>query len=219
MAIFAKQLYASKAWTELRRNLIVERGPICQKCGRFIADASKIIGHHKIALTQGNISDINFTLNPNNIDIICTWCHNREPGHFNSRLSKNVYIVYGSPLSGKRTLVNQMLEYGDMIVDLDELFRAISGQELYNHPAGLRFNVFALRDKMIDMIKTRYGKWNDAYVITGGANKSEREKLAQELGAESIFCESTKAECLARAAEERAGRERWVEKWWDEYQP
>jgi len=127
-------------------------------------------------------------------------------------------LCMAAPLSGKAAMVHQLASRGDMVLDIDRIFACISGLPLHDKAENLRFNVFALRDKMIDMIKTRYGKWNDSYVIGGYPNKTDRERLVEDLGAELIYCESTKVECLARAVAERAGRERWVEKWWDEYE-
>lgn len=216
---FARKLYTSKAWIEFRFNLIIERGPKCQKCGDIIIDTSKLIGHHKIVLTPQNIDDPNVTLNKDNVDLICFDCHNKEHKRYGYN-KHSVYIVYGSPLSGKTTLVNQLAQYGDIILDIDKLYESISGQNLYNKPRNLRFNVFALRDKMLDMIRTRYGEWYDAYVIGGYPNKIERERLARELGAELIYCECTKEECYARALKVRDIKYNWtkyVDKWWEEY--
>lgn len=216
---FAKQLYTSKAWTQLRFNLIIERGPKCQRCGKIMVYTSKLIGHHKTPLSPLNIHDMNITLNPDNVELLCSECHNHEPRHFSSGNRHNVYIVYGSPLSGKATLVNQLAEYGDMMLDIDKLFECISGQALYDKPNNLRFNVFALRDKMLDMIKTRYGKWHDAYVVGGYPNKQERERIASELGAELIYVESTKDECMARVVTSGKSGDWYgfIDKWWRDY--
>lgn len=214
---FSKRLYLSKEWISLRNKLIVERGPKCEKCGKLVADTSKLIAHHKTRLTPQNINNVNVTLNPDNIDLYCFDCHNREPGHFLWRNTRNVYLVYGPPCSGKKTLVHQMAERGDIILDIDKLYEAISGMPLYDKPDNLRFNVFALRDKMIDMIKTRYGQWHDAFVIGGYPNKAERERLARELGAELIFCEVSRDECRLRAIERGGDWPKFVDKWFEEY--
>ena len=104
-----------------------------------------------------------------------------------------------------------------MILDIDKLYEAISGMPLNDKPDNLRFNVFALRDKMLDMIKTRYGQWHDAFVIGGYPNKAERERLARELGAELIFCEATREECRLRAFERGGDWPKFVDKWFEEY--
>lgn len=218
---FAHKLYTSKAWGELRRNLIIERGPVCQECGSLIADSSKLVGHHTIMLSPDNINDPNVALNPAFIRLLCTWCHNAEPGHFLDQNTHSVFIVYGSPMSGKTTLVNQLARYGDMILDIDKIYEAISGMPLYDKPENLRFNVFRIRDLMIDMVKTRFGKWRDAYVVTGGAIKAERERLAKELGGELIYVESTKEECMSRVANSGKSKDwyKYIDKWWSEYTP
>jgi hypothetical protein len=215
---FARKLYVSKAWTDLRFNLIIERGPVCQRCHKIMIDVSRLIGHHKIAISPANINDVNVTLNKNNIELICFQCHNKAHKRYGYN-KHDVFIVYGSPLSGKNTLVNQLSEYGDMILDIDKLYECISGQALYDKPTNLRFNVFALRDKMLDMIKTRYGEWMDAYIVMGGANKQERERLSKELGAELIYIESTKEDCLQRVAGSMKADEwyKFINKWWNEY--
>lgn len=217
---FARKLYVSDAWRCFRHNLIQERGPVCERCFKVMTDTSKLIGHHKIALTPQNIDNLSVTLSKDNVDLVCFDCHNKEHQRYGYVAQKRVYLVYGSPLSGKTSTVNQLMERGDMMLDMDKLFQAISGMPLYDKPDNLRFNVFALRDKMIDMVKTRYGGWHNAYIIGGYPVKVERERIARELGAELIYCESTKAQCLARIGiEKRKGVEwrKWIEKWWDDY--
>lgn len=217
-----RQFYLSKEWTELRSNLIIERGPVCVRCKRLFTDTSKLIGHHIEELTEKNVHDFNISLNKDKIEIICHKCHNKEHRRFGYNKHK-VYIVYGAPLSGKQTIVNQLSRHGDLILDLDKIYEAISGQEIYDKPNNLRFNVFAIRDKIIDMIKTRYGSWCDAYIIGGYAIKNEREKLANDLGAETIFCNTTKEECLRRLEVDdrrKYAKEEWskyIEKWFDDY--
>jgi len=217
---FARKLYTSKAWIELRRNLIIERGPICQKCNTLMIDTSKLIGHHTERLTPLNVNDPNVALNPKKIEIVCLMCHNKEPGHYSGQASRSVYLVYGAPCSGKSSMVNQLAVRGDMILDIDKLFECISGQTLYDKPDNLRFNVFALRDKILDMIKTRYGKWHDAYVIGGYPNKAERDRLALELGVEVIYCEATLSECYAMMHQRQLPKEYvgYIDRWFAEYQ-
>jgi len=215
---FSRQLYVSKAWRDLRFNLIVERGPVCQQCGKVMLDISKLIAHHRIALSPANINNLDVVLNKNNIHLICFLCHNAVHKRYGYN-QHNVYIVYGSPLSGKNTLVNQLSIYGDMVLDIDKIYQRISGQALYDKPNNLRFNVFALRDKMIDMIRTRYGVWHDCYIVGGYPNKQERERLSRELGAELIFVESTKEECYQRVVASGKSNDwyKYIDKWWREY--
>ena len=211
------KFYCSRAWRDLSYNLKIAKGGKCERTGEIFTDLSQLIAHHKIELNESNVDNPKIALNPDNIEIISFKEHNKEHRRFGNK--QNVYIVYGSPLSGKNTLVRELMQYGDIVLDMDALWQALTLQEAYIKPKNVRFNVFAVRDNILDQIKTRYGQWYDAYIIGGYPEKYERERLAKELGAELIYCESTKEECISRAIE--SGRPRqWLEyinKWFDEY--
>lgn len=215
-----KQFYTGKPWRDLSHTLKIQRGGKCERCGFTVvekADWVKLIGHHKIELTEANISDPNISLNPDNVEIVCIDCHNKSHRRFGHR--KQVYIVWGSPLSGKSTLVRELMQYGDIVLDMDRLWEAITMQPAYTKPNNVRFNVFALRDSLLDQIKTRYGQWYTAWVIGGYPERYERERLAGALGAELIYCESTKEECLERL-EQSDKPESWrqyILDWWERY--
>ena len=212
--------YCRKPWRDLSYRLKVDRGGKCERCG-FTAitkeDWSKLIGHHKLELTDSNVDNAAISLNPELIEIICLDCHNEDHRRFGH--SKHVYIVWGSPLSGKTTAVREMMRYGDIVLDIDRLWSAVTMQPEYVKPDNCRFNIFALRDNLLDQIKTRRGQWYDAYVIGGYPDKYERDRLAQMLGAELIHCESTLEECLARRKKSGKPEEwdRYIKDWWRDY--
>lgn len=209
--------YSSKPWRELSYNLKIERGGKCERCGCRPEKFSSLIGHHKEELNEENVTDPNIALNPNNIEIICQTCHNREHVRFHN--IHNVYIVYGSPLSGKTTLVQELMNYGDIVLDLDMIWQAITMQPEYVKPNNVRFNVFKLRDELLQQIKMRYGQWDDAYIIGGYPDKYERQRLADTLGAELIYCEATKEECISRAMKSERPDQwiKYINDWWEKY--
>ena len=108
--------YTGKAFRSLSFVLKVERGGKCERCG-FIATSKEewalLIAHHKVELNELNVDDPNISLNPELIEIICLHCHNKEHRRFGN--AKRVFIVYGSPLSGKTTMVRDLMQYGDMV--------------------------------------------------------------------------------------------------------
>lgn len=213
------QFYCSKAWRDLSYSLKIAAGGKCNRCGETLLDFSKLIGHHKKELTEDNVDNPEIALNPELIEIICHDCHNKEHRRFGNK--QNVYIVYGSPLSGKNTLVKELMQYGDIVLDMDALWQALTLQEAYIKPKNVRFNVFAVRDNILDQIKTRYGQWYDCYIIGGYPEKYERERLAKELGAELIYCESTKEECIDRLERSNRPKEEWrkyILDWWEKYE-
>lgn len=215
------QFYTGQEWRKFRLNLILERGNKCQRCGKTFKD-SYLVGHHKEPLTIENVNDVNISLNPNNVDIICSKCHNEIENRFGAK--KQVFIIWGSPLSGKNTLVNQLAHRNDLIVDIDKIYECISNNSRYDKSDSIKQNVFAVYNLLIDNIKTRLGNWNNAYVIGGLSNPSKRERLQKDLGAELIYIESTKEECICRLYqdEERIKyQDQWlkyIEEWWEEYE-
>lgn len=222
-ANFAMQFYNSKQWKELRFMLIIQRGAKCERCGKdFMLDPSHLIAHHKKELTPTNIQDPTIALNPENIEIICDECHNKEHRRFGYAHQHEVYIVYGAPCSGKSTFVKQMIRRGDLVVNMDLLYQAISGCVLYDKPDKLKGNVIRVHDVLIDQIKTRYGQWGNAYIEGGYPIKSIREGMAQKLKAELVFCEASMEECLANAERRGIFAKEWqgyIRRWFDSFQP
>lgn len=210
--------YTSKSWRDLSYRLKIERGGKCERTGEIFADMSQLIGHHKIPLTEDNVNNPHIALNPDNIEIISFAEHNKEHHRFGN--AKKVYIIWGSPLSGKTTLVRELMSYGDFVIDMDALWQAVSFQPEYVKPNNLRFNIFKLRDELYDQVKTRYGQFYNAYIIAGLPDKYERERLAQSLGAELIYCDSTMQECLERR--ERSGKpvvwDGYIREWYEQYE-
>ncbi len=213
-----ERFYWTKAWRDLSHRLKVERGGKCERTGETFLDMSKLIAHHKIELTEDNVDDPGVALNPDNIEIISFDEHNREHRRFGHK--QQVYIVWGSPLSGKTTLVRELMRVGDIVLDMDMLWQAVTMQPGNIKPDNVRFNVFKMRDDLLDQIKTRYGNWYDAYIIGGYPDKYDRERVAQMLGAELIYCDSTQEECIERFKQsDRPGV--WLDfimDWWNKYE-
>lgn len=218
-----KSFYASEAWIKFRLGLIAERGNRCEKCGKIIPRSIEIIAHHKIELTPENVNDYMISLNPENILLVCFDCHNEIHNRFGAQAEKGVYVVFGPPLSGKHTYVKQSLRRGDLVVDMDLLYQAMSLLPSFDKPDNLLTNVRGVFNLLVDNVKTRYGKWHSAWVITGGADKYQREKLANDLGAELIFCDVSREEVLSRLEldeDRRYRKDEWrgyIEKWFGSY--
>ena len=77
MKEWAKGFYSSAVWHKCRSGYIAHRiacdGGMCEECGERLGD----IVHHKITLTQGNISDGYVSLNWEQLAYVCQQCHNR----------------------------------------------------------------------------------------------------------------------------------------------
>lgn len=218
-----KTFYASEKWVKLRLRLINERGNICSACGKIVARSIKLIGHHKIELTPENVHDYNISLNPDLIELVCFDCHNKEHNRFGKRAERKIYLVYGPPMSGKSTYVKENILRGDIVIDMDRLYEAVTMLPYYDKPDQLFNNVIGLHNQLLDNIKTRFGKWTNAWVIGGYADKHKREKIANDIGAELIFCDVSQDECLRRLKEDEGRQYRqdewegYINKWFESY--
>ena len=207
--------YHSNEWRKFLKALRIERvnddgQVICDYCGKPIIKAYDCIGHHKLELTEENVNDFTISLNPENVGLVHHRCHNYihdKLGH----TCRQVYIVYGAPLSGKTTYVRNSMSDGDLIIDLDNIWQCVSGLDRYMKPGRLKAVVFRLRDELLDVVKYRFGKWNNAYIIGGYPLKSERERLVKELGAREVYIDTSKEECIERlAADDMRVKEEWM---------
>lgn len=210
------QFYSSKEWRVLRRNLLVERvnqedGILyCERCGEPILNTSEAVIHHKIALTLQNVNDYTISLNPDNLMIMSHRCHNLEHKRFEGQLSswqRKVYCVFGAPCSGKSTFVRNNLQKGDLVLDLDSLWEAVSYNAAHNYPNELKPIVFGLRETLLGQIQRRVGKWGVAWVISTEALPTQRDYLLEKLSGEAIFIDTPMEECLARLHKEPNGRD------------
>lgn len=226
MAKFAilKSFYASEKWQTFRKVIVAERGLNCEYCGQVISKPKDLHIHHKIELTPENVHDVSISLNPDNVMVVHHECHNNIHKRFGYKNnSKEVYLVYGPPMSGKTTFVKENIQRGDLVVHMDRLYEAVTMLPSFDKPDELFSNVIGLYNQLIDNIKTRYGKWNKAWVIGGYADKYKRERLANDLGAELIFCDVSKEECLRRLSldvDRQYRQEEWrgyIEKWFETY--
>lgn len=215
-----KSFYKSKEWVDLLQVLKLERlvqgKLICEHCGKEIVKAYDCIGHHVIELNDTNVNDYSISLNPDNIKLIHFKCHNLIHQRFEG-FRQQVYIVYGSPCSGKTTWVNNVAFNDDLIVDMDSIWEAICKSDKYHKPNRLKSNAFGIRDTLLDMIKCRRGMWRNAYVIGTYPLVSDRERLADSLGAEIIFINTDKDTCLNRCVNDNWIN--YVNEWWELYTP
>lgn len=219
--------YRSKEWVNLLQVLKNERidaqgNIICEHCGRPIVRAYDCIGHHKTELTEENYTDYNISLNPDNIALVHHKCHNIIHNKLYSG-NRQVFIVYGSPCSGKSSYVTEAMSEGDLIIDMDSIWQCVSGCERYIKPNRLKSVVFAVRDNLLESVKYRRGKWVNAYIIGGYPYQAERERLIDTLGAREVFIDTPREECINRLLASEDGRdiEQWVkyiDDWWLQYQ-
>ena len=213
------QFYNSSEWRGVRAQIIEDRtnkadGVLyCEYSGKPLVKAYDIVAHHKVPLTMENVNDYNISLNPDNIMIVSQNAHNEIHSRFGYTSERKVYLVYGAPLSGKTTFVKNVKGNSDLVVDIDNIWQALTGGKRYVKPNALKANVFAVRDCLLDMIRTRAGKWERAFIIEGGARESDRRRTMDFLGAEGIYINTDKETCLQRLASDDTRTQEQKEEW------
>lgn len=197
---------------------------LCEHCGKPITRAYDCIGHHIEELNERNVNDAGVALNPDNIMLVHHRCHNRIHNKLSMTDRRAVYLVYGAPCSGKTSFVRENMDAGDLIIDIDSLWVAVSGCDRYVKPPRLNSNIFVLRDCLLEQIRYRTGKWLTAWVVGGYPLTGERERLVKSLGAREIFIDTTRDECVERLLNANDGRDveewtRYIDDWFDKYRP
>lgn len=215
---WAKKFYKSLAWANCRDVVLHRDNFICQICGQ----GAEVV-HHIKYLTPENINDPSISLNPNNLLSLCNECHaaihrqtdNFAKGGSHKRRNKfngvwfnehgdmvntNVYLIWGSPCSGKNRYVNEHKQQGDIVVDVDSIISAITQEDSRKH---VNDDVFRMAmdivETMYNSIENRNIECKNVWVIGCFPKRKEREELIKRLRANEIFIESNIYECIERA--------------------
>lgn len=223
------QFYCSQEWRQLRQLLIAERTNkddgilYCQHSGKPLLNSYDIVAHHIKPLTLQNVNDYAVSLNPENILLVSQQAHNEIHARFGYCAQRKVYIVHGAPCSGKTSFVNGIKGNSDMVVDMDSLWEAVTGKR-YFKPAAVKTGVFAMRDALLDIVKTRAGNWERCFIIMGLPFKAERERMRDVYGAELIHIDTDMETCLQRLQADDSRREyagewrKYIEDYFTRYQ-
>ena len=195
----------------------------CQHSGKPLLNSFDIVAHHKQPLTLQNVNDYSISLNPDNILLVSQQAHNEIHARFGYCAQRKVYIVHGAPCSGKSSFVDSIKGNSDLIVDIDNLWEAVTGKRYYK-PDALKKNVFAMRDALLETVKTRAGNWERCFIIEGLPHRAERDRRAVVYGAELIHIDTDKETCLRRLQADDSRREyanewrKYIEDYFARYQ-
>lgn len=209
---FAKRFYNSKSWKECRKHYIDKRilidGGMCEMCGIELG----YIVHHKKELTPMNINNPNITLNENNLQYVCKECHDKKHFYNGEQTDKlkvkfdnagnpikkcKVYLVYGSPGSGKSTYVEQHKETGDLIIDYDNILYALSGELIRTDKTdNLRHITESIMEYIYTQIEQGKVDTNNIYITGTYPYKETRLAFIKRLNAKAIYINKTYEECV-----------------------
>jgi 5-methylcytosine-specific restriction protein A len=123
-------------------------------------------------------------------------------------------VVIGPPGSGKTSYVRERVKYGELVVDFDELFRALTMRPMWDHPVQALNAVRSVRDHVIENLQP-------AWVISTNAGRDYREGMREKYGAHVVVLETPAEVCLARIAADGRPDNDWGDKvaaWWSGYE-
>lgn len=216
--------YRSREWEGLRKRITLSRvdeyGDLrCEHCNKVLLKPYDAICHHVVELTEENVHDAGIALNEDNIQVICHRCHNKVHDRWQGGKptgTRHIYVVWGSPCAGKSQYVRDSAGDGDLIIDIDRLYEAMS---VGNNRMGIKVNVLGVYRSLMDMVKTRNGRWRSAWIVRTLPLNIDRESILRELGgAELIHIDTDRDACLVEAKARGGEWVEWVEKYWDRYQ-
>ncbi len=204
-----------RTWRKLSKQVLKEE-PLCRRCRR----ADSVLTDHIVPKRAGG------TDARSNLQALCKACHDektlQEDGRFRGAPSSKVVVVAGPPGAGKAALVGSWFRAGDLIVDVDRLFTAVSGLQIYEKPGAILPFALEARDAILRRL-ARPSAVSRAWITAGAPGASERDRFATSLGAQILVLETPAAECMKRLAADplRASKaallEPMVRDWWTVY--
>lgn len=125
---------------------------------------------------------------------------------------KQIYVVTGSPGSGKSTYAKKNAGANDIVFDLDEINKALGGGLHEENRKSLGV-ALAMRSAAIEELAKKEGPWERAFFITASPDKEEIRKLCEALGAEEIRMETTLEQCKENILRDdtRADKGKYIE--------
>ena len=137
-------------------------------------------------------------------------------------IQSHVYIIWGSPASGKTTYVKQNMMQGDLIVDLDLIKQSISMSNKTETHDQLLNIALDIRELLYKKITDRNFQSQNVWVIASLPKAEERKQLQHRLKAELVFIDTAKAECINRATKDQERNDKDIQmqiisKWFNSY--
>lgn len=187
----AKRGYG-RQWAALSKQVLKEE-PLCRRCR--LADS--VLTDHIVPKRLGGTDD------RSNLQALCKACHDQknahEDGSFVGAPTSRVVLVAGPPGAGKADFIARMFKAGDLIVDVDRLYVALSGLPQGEKPGALLPFVIEARDAVLRRL-ARPSAVSRSWVMAGAPTPAERERYERTLNAQVIVLETPANECLRRIA-------------------
>lgn len=127
-----------------------------------------------------------------------------------------VYVIYGSPCSGKTTWIKEHIQRGDLVCDVDYLYSAITTDEPHNAELYTHEVACQLDKTLKDIIRDRQGIWQNAYVVSIANTKEKLQADKERVNAdECIFIDTPYEVCMERAEDRPFYFQFLIQEWFE----
>jgi 5-methylcytosine-specific restriction endonuclease McrA len=220
-----RKVYNDKRWKLLVERILVKQ-PFCvctaEYCGHPIPCNKLERGEidHITPLEHGGEP-----FDEENCQHLCTDCHRRKTAYEDSGIvnttESKITVVCGPPGAGKTTYALKQFKAGDLLIDYDQLMRAMTGVSSHWYPRSLMTFGWEARDAVLKHLES--GCPGRAWIIDCGASRYRREEYRRRFNARVIVIEMPADECLNRIGQDKFRDQSvdWVKlvsNWWAEYE-
>lgn len=194
-----------------------KKHPVCEDCEAKGHTTPAELVHHKWPVAFGGAM-----YDEDNLRALCSKCH-RDKHSSRVKGFASTVVVCGPPGSGKTSYALERLEWGDLLVDLDFIWSALTGLPRHAHPEPAWPLVRDVRDLLYERLRSPTSV-ERAWVIETAPAASRRIELARELRTSDVIVLEVPPEECKRRIRADANRSRdtdrhldLVEGWWGRY--
>jgi hypothetical protein len=165
----AKKQY-SGPWQRIRKQILERDSHLCQIQGPTCTQHATQVDHITPVAAGGAWYD------PHNLRAACANCNNKRSHHQKNEQWRTaqcyITLVYGPPGSGKTTYVTQHRRPGDLVIDYDQIAKALGG-EMHHSYDTMHDAVNAARNAVLRTL--RQGKVNTqrAWIISANPHATQ----------------------------------------------
>lgn len=125
-----------------------------------------------------------------------------------------VYLICGSPCSGKSTYVKEHFKAGDIVCDVDRLYASLCYNEEHQEEIYAQEVAKVLYKDLLDLIRDRKGHWKNAYVICLANTDEKISQMKERVHADEAVMLDTPFEVCMERAKERPFYFQWIIEDW-----
>lgn len=148
---------------------------------------------------------------------------------YNGKSASNVCtVVCGPPGAGKTTYVQQKIKRGDVVLDLDLIFSAISGLPVHDKPESLLSYMLNVQHAALAHLVLLGNDRPRSWIVGGFPTRQDRQRIKDMMGPQYtkiVILNTNQSTCRQRINDNPLRRDHFyefgqmIENWFEEYEP